>query len=305
MRKRLKKLALILGILVGVLVLIVFGLVTFVCYGQAQALVHPEPVPLYDVPENYGLDYEKVSLTTEDGYKLKAWYVPSTNQAAIILQHGYPNNRAAMLPIAAVFARHGYGLIMVDLRAQGMSEGDTVSFGLREVRDVEAAYQYLLTRPEIDPERIGALGDSMGGAVVILYAAQNPSIKAAVSVSAYASLQDVVRSGVETFTGLPAFPFAFIIQWFAEKEGDFNVEDIAPIEHIGSISPRPVFILHGGTDDLIPPDNGQRLYEAAGEPRELWFEPDFEHGQGSFVIDRAEEYERRVVGFFDQYLLGE
>lgn len=268
-------------------------------------LVHPGRVPVNESPANYGLEYETVTLTSEDGYDLAAWYIPSQNGAAVILQHGYPNNRTAMLPKAEILTRHSYGVIMVDLRAQGLSEGDTVSFGLFEVRDVDAAYQYLLSRPDVDPDRIGALGDSMGGAVVLLYAAQNPQIKAVVSEGAYASLQDVVATGVETMTGLPAFPFASMIQWFAEWEGGFDADEVAPIEQIGSISPRPVFLMHGGADRLIPPDNGQRLYEAAGKPRELWFEPDLGHGRGSFKAERTEEYEARVVGFFDQYLLRE
>ena len=71
---------------------------------------------------------------------------------------------------------------------------------------------------------------------------------------------------------------------------------------IHSISPRSVFLLQGGRDTTVPPDSGQRLYDAAGEPIQLWFDPKLEHCE--FWWARPKEYERRVVAFFDQYLLG-
>ncbi len=76
---------------------------------------------------------------------------------------------------------------------------------------------------------------------------------------------------------------------------------MAPINHIAEISPRPVFLMQGGSDTTIPTDSGQRLYDAAREPKELWFDPELGHVQ--FDAKRPEEYERRVIEFFDKYLL--
>jgi fermentation-respiration switch protein FrsA (DUF1100 family) len=293
----------ILGVVAGLLVLAAFGVAA--SFFQAQLFVHNPPeqrTPIDESPADYGLDYEQVTLTTEDGYRLAAWYVPSRNRAAIIVQHGYKGNRAKVLYVAEMLARHGYGVMMVDLRAHGQSDGDLISFGLYEVRDLDAAYDYLLRRPDVAPERIGALGTSMGGVVVLLYAAQNPEIKAVVSESAFVSLEDEVATAVAQ-TGLPAFPLAPVVQWFAEHEAGFEVKTVAAVERIGAISPRPVFLMQGGVDRIVPFDSGQRLYDAAGEPRELWFEPDV--GHAAFGAERAEEYEARVAAFFDRYLLGE
>jgi dipeptidyl aminopeptidase/acylaminoacyl peptidase len=249
------------------------------------------------------LAYETVTLVTEDGFHLVAWYVPSQNQAAIILQHGYKDTRAGVLPLANILARHGYGVMMVDLRAHGESDGDTIFFGLHEVRDVEAAYQYLLAQPDVDPDRIGALGISMGGSVLLLHAAQNPGIKAIVADSAYTSLPDEVGAAVAQ-TGLPAFLLAPMVQWFAERETGFDATQIAPIKHISSISPRPVFLIQGGKDLTVPLDSAQRLYDAARPPRELWIEPNKGHVVSIFVEE--EEFESRVIEFFfNRYLLGE
>ena len=284
------------------LVVVVSGVVVLMSYNQARAFVQPLRATLYVSPSDYGLEFETITLTSEDGLKLAGWYVPSRNRAALILQHGYANSRYDVLVYAEWLARHGYGVIMLDQRSRGMSEGDTFSFGKNEVRDIEAAYRYVVGRPEVDAQRVGAWGISMGGVIVLLHAAQHPQIKAIVADCAYASFRDEVETGVKNIIGLPPFPFASLIRWFLERQLSFPLSEIAPIEVIHSISPRPVFLLQGGRDTTVPPDSGQRLYDAAGEPRQLWFDPKLEHNE--FLAARPKEYEKRVVAFFDQYLLG-
>jgi len=149
-----------------------------------------------------------------------------------------------MLPIAAMLIRHGYGVIIPDFRGHGESEGERITFGHDEVRDVEAAYQYLLTRSEVDPERIGLLGNSMGSATALLYAAENPAVKAVVAQSPYATLEDMVQANVRRL-GFPTFPLAPTMLFFIERKFGFPVDTIAPIRHIAQISPRPVLILMG------------------------------------------------------------
>jgi len=300
--KRWQKITLITVLTV---LLIAFGALLNVSYGQGQNIVHNYPddrSTADETPADYGLKYEEVSLVAADGLRLAAWYVPSQNGAVIIIQHGFKSNRGDVLKEAEVFARHGYGALLMDLRGHGDSEGDLITFGLLEMQDMEAGYQYLLTRPEVDPERIGIIGNSMGGSVVINYAAQNPQIKAVVGHSAFSSLQDTVETGVRTFADLPPFPFAPLIQFFAEREAGIKAADVAAVEVIGSISPRPVFILHAGGDTVVGPDAGQKLYDAAGEPKEFWFHPDY--GHVPFLEEEPEEFERRVIAFFDQSLLG-
>jgi dipeptidyl aminopeptidase/acylaminoacyl peptidase len=187
--------------------------------------------------------YEKVTLTTEDGLKIIALYIPSENGAAIIVQHGYKMAYTEMIPIATTLTQRGYGAILPTLRAHGDSEGELISFGLYELQDLEAAYQYLLTRSEIDPERIGMFGNSMGGALAILYAAKNPAIKAVVTQSPYDSLNNTIGVSVKKFTGLPAFPFAPIILFIVEQQLTFNAETVAPINYIDQLTPRPILIL--------------------------------------------------------------
>jgi dienelactone hydrolase len=176
-----------------------------------------------------------------------------------------------------------------------------ITFGMKEVNDMDAWYQYLISRPDVDQNKIGELGNSYGGMLVIQYAAQNKIIKAVVADSAFSSLNDTVSKSVTYFTDLPAFPFAPLIVFWAERETGFKLEDIDAKKWIAQISPRPVFLMQGGADVVISADSGQRLFDAAGEPKELWF--DAQLGHVEFDKERAVEFEKRVAEFFDRYLL--
>ena len=218
-------------------------------------------------------------------------------------QHGYKADRREMLEEAQMLARHGYGVLLTTVRAHDRSDGKLISIGFREMQDLDAWYQFLLARPEVDPEKIGLLGNSMGGSLVIQYAAQNDRIGAVVAHSAPSSLDDVVGTSITHFTGLPAFPFAPAIVFWAEREVGVDSAEISAKRWIGEISPRPILLLHGGAETVISVDSGQLLYEAAGEPKELWFEPALDHTD--FDIELPEQYEARVVGFYDRYLTRE
>lgn len=252
-------------------------------------------------PADFGLPYQDLTAITPDGLNVVAWYIPTQNGAVVMAQHGYKADREEMLNEAALLHAHGYGVLITSVRAHDHSDGEMITFGLNEMQDLEAWYQHLLTRPEVDPDRIGALGNSMGGMLVIQYAAQNPAIRAVVANSAFSSLNDTVSTSVTFFTGLPPFPFAPLIVWWAEQETGLRAAAIDTKVWIKALSPRPVFLMQGGADIIINADSGERLYAAAGEPKELWFEPALGHTE--FDTARPEEYERRVVAFFDKYLL--
>ncbi len=121
--------------------------------------------------------------------------------------------------------------------------------------------------------------------------------------SAFSSLDDTVATSIEYFTGLPAFPFAPAIVFWAEQEVGFESSEVSAKTWISELSPRPVLLLQGGADTAISPESGQLLYDAAGEPKELWYEPEL--GHAAFDTEFPGEFEDRVVGFFDRYLLEE
>jgi fermentation-respiration switch protein FrsA (DUF1100 family) len=144
----------------------------------------------------------------------------------------------------------------------------------------------------------------MGGGTGILHAAENEGIRALATGSAFAFTQDTVETFVKHELGTPDWVtpiIARVLLFWAEKEGAFKSDEIDTEKVICDISPRPVFIIHGLKDDKISPDSGQLLFDAACEPKEAWLLP--EAGHVNFEEFVPEEYEQRLVSFFEQYLL--
>jgi fermentation-respiration switch protein FrsA (DUF1100 family) len=292
-----------LGVASGVVCALLLKL-ALVTRAAAHSLVTSPPstrqIPVLDEESRKAPTYE-VSVTTTDGVKLVGWYMPSTNGAVVIAQHGYKGNRSQLVGTGMMLHRRGYGVLLTSTRGHDLSQGEQITFGYREMLDLDAWYKYLLTRPDVNPERIGAIGNSMGASLVILYAARNPHIKAVVANCGFSSLGDAVSTSVGRLTGLPSFPFARMIVLWAELETGARPSHLDVKAAIKKLSPRPVFLMQGGRDDIVPPQSGEWLYAAAGEPKELWYEPKLDHC--TFELVRQKEYIRRVAGFFDKYLL--
>ncbi len=242
---------------------------------------------------NLGRPYEEVTLQTSDGLDLAAWYVPSRNGAAVIAFPG----RSGPVPHARMLARHGYGVLLLDMRGQGESEG--VSTGLWDSsKDLAAAVAFLQDRPDVEGARIGGIGLSQGGEQLIQAAAENPGLRAVVSDGAgIRSVREaVLRGGVVNRITLPVYALSSAAM--AVLSGDAPppaVKDLVP-----RVSPRPLFLIYAGQgaggEDLNP-----TYFRAAGEPKQLWEIPEASHTGG--LAARPKEYEHRVVAFFDRALL--
>ena len=122
------------------------------------------------------VDFEAITLTTDDQVMLAGWYKPPINGAAIILIHGAGGSREGMRPYAEMLANHGYGVLALDLRGHGASAGRTNRFGWQGTHDVGAAVAFLQARDEV--KVIGGLGSSLGGEVLLGAASEYPAIKA-------------------------------------------------------------------------------------------------------------------------------
>ncbi len=290
------------GVALGALGLVLAAAGIVVARAQAHALVHPAHVTTLITPETVGLaDYQPVNFPSSDGLTLRGWYVPPRNGAVIIFVHGFAGNRSAFLPEAALLARRGYGALLFDLRNSGESDGDTTTLGLREVNDVEGAVDFVLAQSGGAVNRVGLMGISMGGATAILAAARLPQVSAVVAESAYTSLPDSLGVTFKQMTGLPPFPFAPLVVFFGEREAGLRISQVRPVAAVAAISPRPILLVHGCQDTVIPVSNAQALYAAAGEPKELYLVEGA--GHGGFLQAEPQDYPRRLVEFFDQSLL--
>jgi fermentation-respiration switch protein FrsA (DUF1100 family) len=248
------------------------------------------------------MDYRDVQVTTSDGLRLAGWWTPSKNGAAVIVQHGYKTNRSTqLLEIAATLARGGYGVLLSSLRAHDLNDGRVISFGLEEMKDLSAWLAFIQTLEGVDPSRIGIFGNSLGGSLAIQLAAQTQSIKAIVTHSAVASVRSTVATSIAYFTGLPPFPFTPMILFWVEQDWAMEPHLLDFTMWIAALDSQPILLMQGGADVVVAPESGQLLYDAAREPKELWFEPDL--GHVDFQRERSQEFSDRVVGFFDRHLL--
>lgn len=263
---------------------------------QVQAFVTPVRNSRLDLPAGVKLPYEEIRLTTADGLELSGWYVPGTKPEAIILVHGINANRTALAPQALILNEAGYRLVMFDLRGHGRSEGAEVTYGYREAFDVQAAVEYLAARPEV--ERIGGLGSSLGGAAVARAAALDPRLEAVVIENSYSSLPDAVEDAFDDFSVFPKWPFAPLLIKLAEQRVGIDVGQVDSARDLATIYPRPVLIIHSGSDHLFPLRHAQKMYEAAHSPKELWVVENIGH-EGP-VIGGEAAYRERVVSFFER-----
>ena len=268
------------------------GTITWISYRQTLDYLHPpRQTASGALLRASGIEFQDVELTTEDNVRLSAWYTPPKNGVVILVAHGYGGARTEHYH--ALFASHGYGVIAWDFRAHGLSGGDFSSLGYYEALDAKAALDFALAQPGV--EHVGAWGGSMGAVTMIRATAQYPEIEALVADSPYATLED------EMDLRVPFPSMRSLIRFFAERESGARVGLVRPVDDIARISPRPVFIIQGMGDGMVPLNSAQRLYDAAGEPRQLWTEKDVPHlNMYAFYKTR---YTKRVIKFFDEYLL--
>jgi fermentation-respiration switch protein FrsA (DUF1100 family) len=263
---------------------------------QLNVFITPHRLPLNDSPADFGLAYQDVTLTTADGLHLSGWYIPGQKPAAIILVHGIDANRSAVLLQAAMLAEAGFHVLLFDLRAHGLSEGQENTYGYREALDVQAALDYLLAQPGID--WVGGIGVSMGGAVMVRAAAVDPRLRAIVVESSYSSLPEAVDDAFESRSTLPRWPFAPLLLALAESKVGLKIAQVNSVRDLPTLAPRPVLIVHGVEDPLFPVEHARRMYRAAHEPKGLWLVENLGHSSPEF--DYPDEYRRRVIGFFEQ-----
>ena len=292
----------IFGIILGVL-LLTAGTI-FICKRIAKGILRPlnKRKVLYTWPRDYKLKYEDVTFRAIDGIRLKGWWVPAKKNSTktIILMHGWGMNRSDILYHTHFLHDLGYNLFYFDFRAMGESGGVMNSIGYLELRDVRAAIERVKTAYPGQCEKIGLYGLSLGGMVALTEASRNPEIACVVAEAAYYSYRRVVSRWAWVHYRIPYFPLIPITLHYVRRLLGANPERYSPKYTISKIAPRPVLIIHGRQDNLVPVSHARHLFQSAGEPKELWLVPNAKHGKcgeaGGF------EYKQRLADFFRKYL---
>lgn len=248
-------------------------------------------------PDDAGMAYETSEFHTHDGLTLFGWYMhmPENTKGTIILIHGHGGKGISMIYHASALAAKGYNVFSYDQRAHGSSDGDVCTAGWKEADDVIAALNYLKTRQDVDPERIGALGISIGGQAAMLAAAREEGLRAIVAEGPSATR-------LADHGGRPNSLLRWInypANWLYYKVLSFT-NGVKPSEGIlstiANISPRPVLLI--SNDKLSERHFTQLFYETAQEPKELWQVSGARHAEAYFQDPKA--YQKRIIDFFDQ-----
>ncbi len=260
--------------------------------------IHPLKYKSRAVPSDFNLSYEYVEFLTKDNLKIKGWFIPSNySKAAIIVAHGYPFDKGNVLILAPFLQKH-YNLLFFDFRYFGESEGKYTTAGYKEVNDFLAAVEYLKTRDNIDDRKIGAIGFSLGASTILM--SKSSDIKAIVADSAYANIDNVLKSMYFIFPGFLKLPFVYLTKIYARIFLRINPDEDSPGRSIKELK-APALLIHSKLDSQIPAENSDILYHARTENTELWLLENIEHGFS--YSSYKEEYEKRVLNFFDRHLL--
>jgi hypothetical protein len=283
--RHLRRVAIALGTLLAVYWLVMPVAIAILATHRPRAAVGPVDL---------GRAYEEVTLKTTDGLHLAGWYVPSHNGAAVI---SYPT-RKGKLAQARMLARDCYGVLLLDARGYDGSEGDPNLFGWDNAKDIDAAVAWLQRRRDVNAGRIGGIGFSVGGEMMLHAAASNRGLRAVVSEGAgVRSFREHLLRGPRGWFSLPEVAVqTAALAVMSGTPPPPSLTDLLP-----RIAPRSTFLIYGGRGgggEELSPD----FYRATGQPKRLWKIPEAGH-VGGFQA-RPREYEGRVVGFFDDALLG-
>jgi len=269
-------------------------------WDASNRALHPGPTGYAWKLDDYpGLEPEQVTLESSTGAILAGRFFKGRTARTIVLLHGYGGNQDEMLPVADDLHEAGFGVFTFDQRGSGSSTGE-VTFGAREQDDLVSVVDYLVSRPDVDRDRLGALGFSMGGATTLLTAAREPRLKAVVADSAWSDVRHWLRPSVGDSFVHPRDRFTALSLKLAELRTGTDLDDLRPAEVIGRISPRPLLLVHGSGDAVVPAAEAERNFAAAKEPKKLVIVPGAGHGET--IAPGEPSTQSDVLEFFDRAL---
>lgn len=259
--------------------------------------VRPPRIAIPGTPQQYRLPAEDVTVTADDGVRLAGWLIPAARAGApadtpvVVLLHGYPANKADLLPLAGALHPR-FTTLLIDFRYFGASGGGATTLGFRERRDLQRAIDFLAARGHT---RVGVFGYSLGGAVALLTAAEDARIRAVVAWAPFADLRVLGRDVYRIFWVLKYPLVELMVLWGRVFVGG-DITRPSP-EMAAAKLTIPVLLAASRDDEQIPFAHAERLRAAlATNPRA---EFDFRRGLHN---ERADDFDRRLFEFFAKHL---
>jgi len=256
-------------------------LIALLIYFYQAKLIYFPHKEVEVTPKLISLDYEEVTLSTNDGVELNAWWIPNPNaRATLIFFHGNAGNISHRLDSIEIFYNLGLSVFIFDYRGYGKSTGITSEEGT--YIDAETAWTYLVKEKNIMPNNIIIFGRSLGGAIAI-WLAEKYSSAALIIESSFTSIADI---GKHYYPYLPTNLLARIK--YSSKDKVLNIK-------------APTLFIHSPDDEIIPYKHGKQLFEAANEPKSF-LELSGGHNDG-FIIS-GQKYIDGINSFITDTLKG-
>ncbi len=247
----------------------------------------------------FGVPFESVRIPTRDGMYLDGWFVPERGaERTIVICHGAGANKGNFVWYLGPLLHRGYNVVFFDFRAHGGSDGRVTTYGIHERLDVLAAVEWLKReRPEQSRVIVG-LGSSLGAMALALAGAEEPRIDALVLDSPFASPRELARDGAGRLPVLGPLAADWLLLLMSAQTGA-NFLTASAEQAVQRLGGRPVLVVHGDEDILMPAAHSRRIHEAVDGPSALWLGP----GPHSNIITTdPSEYASRLFAFLDRHL---
>ncbi len=247
-----------------------------------------------------GLDFEDVAFPAVDETTLRGWFVPAARATdrSVVAVHGGASDRRDFLRHVPMFHEAGYGTLLFDCREHGLSDrlGRGISLGFRESEDVSSAVSYMKARGF---GTVAVIGTSQGASSAIIAAARDPDIAAVIAENPVASILELLRGTIHAQRlWIPAPLFGLmrdVALWRMGASGKWESIDV-----VSEIAPRPLLLMHGTADEVVPPKHSELLFGRAGQPTDVWWADGAHHMR---LFNRhPDEYRKRVLGFLRRHL---
>ncbi|MEN4010612.1 MAG: alpha/beta fold hydrolase [Bellilinea sp.] len=238
---------------------------------------------------------QSVRLASPFGYSLSGDYFPLPGSPrTVVLVHGFTYTRLGCIKYLPVFRALGFNALMYDQRYHGLSGGANTTFGFYEQHDLRVMFEWALA--QLPPGgKVGALGESLGGATCLLHATLDPRPAFVIADCAYADLKEQLALRLRRDYRLPSFPLLPLASLICRLQAGFWFGQVAPLRAVAALQ-MPVLFIHGQSDGYTPPQASRRLYDAKTRGlRRLYLAPNADHAE-SYWHNRA-EYARQVEDF--------
>lgn len=239
---------------------------------------------------------EKVEFIGEKHTVLRGKFWPGKSDKAIIVVHGIDGPSFEMLPHVAYLHQAGYNVLLYDNRGRGESDGGFSTLGYLEWLDVLNAVSWMRSRAEVNPDKIGLHGLSLGAACVIMAAAKDESIRGVLAESPFISMTIMLAHIANRLTRIPRFLLGRLLTIVFDWSLGTKLRTVDPRAAVAKLSPRPIFIIDAAKDQLFPENTARTVYEAAGPPKTFWQVENAAHANCWHT--RPEEFERRALDFW-------